>query len=243
MSADFVRVEGGFSLPSSSVTLHEPVFVDFTLRNVEGGSLRVDLGPDLKDHFEFSIVEPADLVRGALRYPKNHGADRASRLGDLSLGPGKAFSHRLLLDEWWHFEAPGDYVVEALLADSIRTSDGRSMGRMPEDLLEIHVAPRDPARLAEVCEALASRALSEIVSESFEAALALGHVRDPIALSYLERVLVPGRSTWQFALPGLARIGTAEALAILEAWARKGDEGASLARWLLHEARGAPSRR
>jgi HEAT repeat protein len=82
--------------------------------------------------------------------------------------------------------------------------------------MHLNVASRNPNRLDEVCRGLADTAsqASDYQSAS-EAAHALSYVRDPIAVPHLARVLRESKQVKEGAIPGLVRIGNAEAVKVL----------------------------
>jgi hypothetical protein len=239
-------VLASFTLPSPSVTLHEPILVDFSIQNGRAEPIRFDLGPDRKDHFEFSIL----ALDGSSSWAHHREVDpdpagRAYALGAMSLRPEEVFHTRLLLDEWLSFDRPGRYEVGAALADTLWTEAGASLGRPRPEVLSIRVGRRSAKRLAQVCESLSTVAAEALgTREGHEATVALSYVRDPIAVPYLERALVPGGSACRHVLHGLGRIGTAEAAAVLRSVHRSWREpGArSLARTILRRIEKSPSK-
>jgi hypothetical protein len=233
-----------FSLFAESVTLHEPVFVAMCLENGTAEPVRVDLGPGRKDHIEFSISDALWIHRTASLYERR--GDAAYRLGTLTLPPSTALRRRLVLDEWVKLRKPGRYPIRALLADTLWTADGASLGRAPATDLVLRVCDRDTKRLRSVCQTLLDVLQgSRDFDEREEAAAALGHVTDAVAIPYFEQALSAPHG-WAHAVEGLARIANVRALALLRS-AASGSESSELrsfARFALrHVSRTPTSRR
>jgi hypothetical protein len=239
-----VSLRRSFTLRSPTTTLHEPILIDFSLEleNESSGPVHINLGPDGTDHFEFAIDRPPGKIVWAHRIPtwQDEAPDRLYVGGDHVLQPGEVLRKTLLLDEWLRFRRPGLHVVRALLADSLWASSRRVLGRFEPEVLAIPVLPRSAKRLRELCETLSTIVIASS-SESqaiADAALALSHVADPIAIPYLERTLIPDKSAWQHTLPGLGRIGTPQAVEVLRSVARgwrREPGGRGLAREILRQ--------
>jgi hypothetical protein len=234
MVRSFEGVTFSFTLLISNTTLCEPVFVDLSVHNGLSERISFDLGHNRKSNFEFSITEPD----GAIVRPPRLSEDGLGRLGKISLEPDEKYTQRLLANEWYQFVEPGDYGIEIKLANLIVTQSGSMVEPEPSRPLALHIHPRHPKQLDQVCQNLSRIAIeSSDVEVAAEAALALSYVCDPIAVPYLEKALREGRSAWQYAIPGLARIGNAEAMGILISTMKLQDpeSGAALARFVLEE--------
>ena len=87
------------------------------------------------------------------------------------------------------------------------------------------LVPGDPAQLERVSRKLADTAIgAATLEESMQAANALSYIQDPVAVPSLARVLQQGSLVEQYAVDGLGRIGTPEAIAALEAAQNHPDE-------------------
>jgi hypothetical protein len=159
-------------------------------------------------------------------------------LGNISLEPDEEYVQRLLANEWYQFVVPGDYEIEIRLTSPIVTQFGAMIEPVSSDPLILHVHPRNPEQLDQKCQNLYHIAIeSSDIAVASEAAIALSYVCDPIAVPYLEMVLRKGRSAWQYAIPGLARVANARAIEILISVMRAQDteSGSALARFVLAE--------
>jgi hypothetical protein len=212
-----------FTIPESKVSLHEPVYIQFSIHNGLDEDVRFDMGLDGKHNFEFSVKKPdGSLIPIPSKpYPPYLLGNPAERA---PLAPGKTFTKKMLLNEWYQFPAPGRYVVEAKLGGQVQTVSGTSVPSAPAQEIRIQVTARDPERLKSVCEELRKGAMNANAREASKAALALSYVDDPIAVPILGRVLneslPPGKLA---AISGLARIGNPEAVQLLTSYSTKAD--------------------
>ncbi len=223
-----------FTLSESSVTLNEPVFLNFSVHNRFPESIRFDLGHNRKSNFEFTITEPDGSIVSGHR-PSEEGL---GRLGDISLKPDERYSQRLLVNEWYQFIERGDYKIMIKLTKPLITRSGALIEPEPSGFLPLCILPRDQKRLNQVCKNLLQIAIeSPDIEEAVEAALALSYVNDPITVPYMAKGLKERGLIWQYAIPGLARIANQEAIEILISIMKSQDPemGASLARFLLQD--------
>jgi hypothetical protein len=222
-----------YSPPAQQLTLREPVFVNFTVRNGLDQPVKLDLGQDRKESFRFVVIKP-DGARMALPPWQRNGV---SRIGELSVAPREEFTERLLLNEWFDFPVPGRYEVEVSLAMPLRGAGGKALAARTAGRFVLDIGPRDAAELKRVSAAL----LEQIVkAKSYEdaaaAATALSHVADPVAVPDLEKTLTSGRMVESIAIAGLARVGNEEAARVLISTLHGPDaEVAQLARAALAE--------
>jgi hypothetical protein len=193
-----------FSLAEKSVTLHEPVYVQFSLRNGSREELHVDLGPDRVGGFTFFITQPDGLT---VQPQSSRGQGGLSASGEISVPAGQTYSQRLLVNEWYKFSGPGQYSIKPALS-TINATVAQPMS--------LTVEPRNPSRLEDVCRKLADTAIHTLDYQSaYEAGLALSYIDDPIAIPYLGRVLHESKQVKGSAIPGLVRIGNPEAVKVL----------------------------
>jgi hypothetical protein len=213
-----------FTLPASRVTLHEPVYVDFTVANGTAEVIQFDLGYNLTENFMFLITEPG----GSVVQSPHLAQEGPGRLGRLMLASHQIYHQRLLINEWYGFGAIGRYVIVVRLP---RFIDGAVMS----DNLILTVLPRDPQRLEQICDELVNQAKGgDSAAVRMEAARDLSFVCDPIAVSHLKRLAAVSGAVGSHAVRGLARIGNEEALESLNLIARSIDrESGALAEFLL----------
>ena len=185
-----------------------------------------DLGFRKKGRFQITVTPPGGST---IRVPSLSEEGFGSG-GSMSLAAGELYSQPVLLNEWYDFEQAGDYDVQIALPGPIRTSKVTVINSTAERL-RFHIAARDEGKLRRTCELLVRTAISaKRYEEQANAALALSHVVDPVAVPFLRGVLLAG-SVDYIVIEGLRRIGSGEAKAVLEEASRSSDaERAALAR-------------
>jgi hypothetical protein len=120
------------------------------------------------------------------------------------------------MDGWMDFTATGHYEIEARLAKPIYSEADDPVGGEEVSRVELDVTPRSELVLAKRCEALAGQVEAFASYESAaQAALALSHVTDPVALPYLRRVLLAKKLVEPIAIEGLEKIASADAVQAL----------------------------
>jgi hypothetical protein len=213
-------VAQSFRALDDSLTLHEPVLVEFSLLNGLQDTVQADLGFNRKRNFEFAITAPDGARISAP--PVDEGG--LGQIGQISLQAGETYSQVLILNEWYDFDVPGNYEVEAQFTGSIHTEGNAEVQAGGPQKIRLTILPRDPRQLAEVCESLSQEAVqASSYVEARDAALALSFIQDPIAVPYLERVLREAKLMRVQAANGLARIATPGAIEILRASLNTGD--------------------
>jgi len=204
-----------YSLSPDHVTLHEPIILKFSVINSSSESINVDLGFYLEENFLFTLKLPnGTFVRLPQRLPPDAGG--SSLVGMFSLEPGKAYSQTLFLNQWYDFAEPGKYEIAVRLTTPIVNQQGEAVGGTNESRVALEIAQRDPERLKQVCADLAAQIIAAGgTSYGQEPMIALGYVRDPIAIPYLEAALKPGPRLNARAVYALAKIGGDESADIL----------------------------
>jgi hypothetical protein len=197
---------------SSPLTLHEPVLVEMRVENGLRQEIRFDLGHNERTKF-LILVTQSD---GKVIHVPRMSEEGAGISGKVSLKPGEAYSHRLILDEWYEFSQPGHYKVEISLVDPIQTEQGGKVDASTKSILSLEIEPRNPGVLIQRCAELADRVeQASSYAEAIEPALALSYVRDEAAVPYLARIIESHKLVDVIAIPGLGRIATDGAVDIL----------------------------
>jgi hypothetical protein len=209
-----------FSLSQSSITIHEPVEVQFAVQNGGQESIHLDLGANRMEGFAFSITQPD----GTTVQPSAPGEGGLTTEGEVSVLPGQTYTQNLLLNEWYDFAKPGNYKIAVKLTASIQTQSGSPVTARSSQETPLTVSARDAKRLEDVCHSLADKAIqSPDYASAADAALALSYVRDPVAVLSLSRVLREGTLVKEQAIAGLVRIGNHEAVRALRENEEKAD--------------------
>jgi hypothetical protein len=171
----------------------------------------LDLGPNGKANIELTIQKPDGAVITRTLGPEDFGGS-----GEHSLNPGGTFAERLLLNEWYQFPLSGSYKIKMTLLDGPLVTSETANADRPSTEFSVQIGPRDPAELESISQKLADRAMSAAtIEQRMEAANALSYIRDPVAVDSLARVLQQGELVQHYAVEGLGRIGTPEAIAAL----------------------------
>jgi hypothetical protein len=144
----------------------------------------------------------------------------------VNLAAGEGVSVRVLLTRWARFHTPGSF--QAALVDCASSTSPKDVGGAAlTNQAAFEVAPLDEARLKATCEELVSQALASNTSAQSpgpeQAAEALSWIDLPLAVPYLERLLLADRAGSALAVQGLGRIADqAAAAALIRAYDRVG---------------------
>jgi len=191
---DAISIE--FSLESPTISLGEPVLIDFVARNRSQDTAEIDLGHNRKANFRFTIMTPD---RRVLEVPQL-SSEGFGRIGRIPIPVDHSYRQVLLLDEWYDVDVPGEYEI------AIR------VGKSEPQVLRLQVLERDPEKLTAVAKALYGEALSLNVEVADRAALALSSIDDPVALPFLQNLLARRQP---LAARGLGKIATPQAIDVL----------------------------
>jgi hypothetical protein len=222
-----VGIRTTLAADNSAVGLFEPVYAIFSVRNNLDQEIRFDLGLNRKAAFDFSVnAESGQVLRPTVT---ERGPDEGfGTKGTISLSPGATYTQRLLLNEWYDFPAPGSYSIALSSELPFQTATGRLMRAAAPAPISIRIGERNEHRLRDICAALTTKVLTSVASGQAEndAALALSHINDPIAIPFLRQILESGSSAGLVAAEGLSRIGAlghADAIDVLIASLSKAD--------------------
>lgn len=206
------KVAVSCALASGEVSLHEPIVLNFTVENNLQQPVKFDLGQNRKGGFTFTVTQP-DGKRVELPQYSRMGL---SRPGAVRLDAAQTYQQSLLLNEWYEFPTTGDYEIQVRLSKPIKTQDGRVISTQMEFSLPLKVGAENRGRLERVCTDLAAQvAAADSYDKAAEATRALGYIRDPLAVPYLEKALASGQLVEQIAVAGLERNGSNEAVEAL----------------------------
>lgn len=137
-----------FAISRPTVTLHEPVYIEFSIRNGTHEPIQFDLGKNREARFEFTITDSGGNTVGPFHLTEaGFGAS-----GHIPLARGETYTQKLILNEWYQFVTPGNYKLGAKLVAVSRPKPGAVLvGSSPSQELNVHIDPRNPARLKKVC--------------------------------------------------------------------------------------------
>jgi hypothetical protein len=134
----------------------------------------------------------------------------------VALAPGDHAAVRVLLNRWTGRLQAGMYRTRLVSCAGAYTIDAKG-GQTLSDEVTVTVGPLDEKRLEKACKALTSQALNPAAAESarLQAAEALSWIDHPLAVPYLQEVMLKGRTAERLAVQGLSRIRTPEAVRVL----------------------------
>jgi hypothetical protein len=207
-------LQGAFTPTRASFSLREPIEAVLEIRNRLAEPVHLDLGGNHKESLTITITRPdGKKIMSQLPQP----FDNFTEIGRVDLAPHQSYSKTLVLNEWESFDHEGTYSVEVAVP-------------VPSDLLNraevnlsastlVRVTPRDPIRIKSACEQLKAKLLGAKPEQREEASLALGFATDDVCFPILAELLRSRPFLQRAAILGLARSGTAPAIAaIVAAW-------------------------
>lgn len=219
--ADAVVVS--YSMPSS-VVLHQPIVIQFTVNNATSNSVRFDLGRGATKNFVVRIARPDGVVVNAKSLlafkdgPMDPGRRAVPALG--------TYTQELILNEWFPFDQSGSYGVDIGLAAKIQSQTGETVDAPARGVMTVQVGPRNDGVLSAVCHDLfwQIRNTTDVASR-YAAAKKLAYINDEVALPYVKQIVDDTDAVDHFLIPGLVRLGTAQARSILAEMAQSNDYG------------------
>jgi hypothetical protein len=198
--------------PPTASVLHEPVVVGFRVDNNLPEAIHFNLGWNRTSAFALSIRQPDGTIVQAPP-PKSDGPGWR---GELTVKGGASYSQQLLLNTWSSFEQVGFYQVAIRMTVAIVTSRGTIVRPATTDIIQLHITERNEDALDQICRRLADTAWSSLnAGESYDAALRLSYVHDPVGVRYMRYVLAATDLVDPLIFDGLRRINSEEARAVL----------------------------
>ena len=211
-------VDLSYALAAPRFTLHEPVLLNFSVNNALAERIKLDLGPDRKGGFLFRVTKPDGSLLQLAPYLREGVGLRP----EVSVEPGQAYTQRILLNELFQHTTPklefepGKYEIEVRMAHPIQTPEGALITSDTGTRLSLEIGPRNPQRLQQVAEEFTRQALGGSRGQAaFEASFILSHIKDPVAVPYLAKLLASGGLGDLHAIEGLGRIGDESAVRVL----------------------------
>src|SRR5271169_1784749 len=207
------QVDVHFRFQEKVVTLHEPVVLLFEVHNGLEQPITVTVGSLTRQYYDLTLTTPSGQ---ALHKDPFNGQVDIVTVGDgkITVAPGADYKEPLVMNQWFPFEGQGTYSLTSKLTSDIEIADGSFQAQSQTAQLLINA--RDPARLNKICADLEQQAeMATTVEAAQFPALALSYVNDPIAVSYLARLLSAHTLAYAKAVPGLERIGDDAAVEVL----------------------------
>lgn len=203
-----------FSLASAKFSLHEPIVIDFVVKNNFSEAITFDLGAGRKESFQFNLTRPNGERSQVQRLIEGFAGG-----GKITVQPGQVYRQRLLINEWFDLSQIGNYAISVNLLTSIQSESGRVVAKGANFRAAFEITARNPKKLQEICASLLAQVTtSKTYQEAADAATELSFVQDSVAVPFLEKVLnlkMNRIMIEQAAIEGLGRIGNAEAIQTL----------------------------
>ncbi|MGC1616624.1 MAG: hypothetical protein WA736_18250 [Candidatus Acidiferrum sp.] len=207
------QVDVHFRFQEKVVTLHEPVVLLFEVHNGLKQPITLTVGSLTRQFYDLTLTTPNG--QALHKDPFNGQIDIVTvGSGKITVEPGADYKEPLVMNQWFPFEGQGTYSLTSKLTSDIETADGSFQAESQTAQLLINA--RDPVRLNKICADLEQQAeMATTVEAAQFPALALSYVNDPIAVSYLARLLSAHTLAYAKAVPGLERIGNDDAVEVL----------------------------
>ena len=201
-----------FSLASGSVTLNEPVMIKYLVSNNRPETLILDLGLDRKENFRMTLRLPD----GSTQTQRVTSQKILALGGKIKIQPGQLYRQTLLANEWFDLTQAGKYNLLVQLTTPIRTASGEIVASNPTVSFDFEVLPKDISKLKATCEQLFNAVVgSQSYQDASDNTIALGYIKDPVAVPYLEQLMTGSKLVEQVAIEGLGRINTRESVEVL----------------------------
>ena len=191
---------------TESITAKEPVLVKAVLENSLSERVTFDFAHNREDYpgFEATLVRPDGRIEQTTKLKKLEAAS----VRTISIEPLGSAQMDLLVTKWFDFDIPGDYVLEVRVTTPPTRANGVPVPCDGSGHLVIPVGQRDPVRLQQVCAALERRISEPSAGASpLDNVWALTHVRDPVAIFYIDRLLWQDERLSPDLIAGLEGIG------------------------------------
>jgi hypothetical protein len=207
------QIDVHFNFQERVVTLHEPIVLLFEVHNGLKQPITVTVGSLTRQFYDLTLTTPGGQ---ALHKDPFNGQVDIVTVGDgkITVAPGADYKEPLVMNQWFPLESQGTYSLTSKLTSDIETADGHVQAE--SQTAQLQIKPRDPARLNKICANLEQQAeIATTVDAAQFPALALSYVNDPIAVSYLARLLSAHTLAYAKAVLGLERIGNDDAAEVL----------------------------
>lgn len=94
----------------ASLTLHEPVLVDFAVENASAEPVQFDLGDNRRALFVVKVEGPRGVLPDAVVHDTG-----LMRRGLVTVKANERYTQQLLLNDWFAFQDPGQYDIQIQL--------------------------------------------------------------------------------------------------------------------------------
>ena len=147
-TAQVAKASVEYNFAKKQFTLHEPIILNFIIKNGFSQPIKLDLGQDYKESFLFTVNRPDG---SQIRLPQ-YSVNGIALLGELSLKAEEVYTQKILLNEWFDFPETGRYEIQVRLAKPIQTQEGNEIGIVADTHISLEITPRDAEQFEErVC--------------------------------------------------------------------------------------------
>ena len=201
-------IQASYALAGGGYTVHEPVYVSFTVENRLAHRVRFgEVASDGVGFFRMRLTRPDGRVESA----PNPCSGYATQLSKVE--PSGSLSLAILLNTSFDLDTPGRYILEIGTIPDTQHEDG--LPDPTRGVVVIDVGPRDPERLTRICADLEDKILRPVPGADSGGG-ALEYIRDPIAVPFLARVLdAMENRDGPLVIRALERIGDASAVQVI----------------------------
>lgn len=198
------------SLATDKPIVHSPVFVKVTIQNGSGVPFIFDKGASAYGYRSFTAKLTTPDGRLILPANPTHKLTTGERV---LIAPYTSSDTLLLVNKWFDFDMAGRYLLDLEMTKPPLSPAGFSAGDVNLRRVVIDIGPRDAVSLERICGELESTVKnSSTTAQALEAAETLSHVKDPIAVFYISRLLGIDRGPAPLLIRGLDAIGSAAAV-------------------------------
>jgi hypothetical protein len=212
----------------TAFTLGEPVTAVLTNQNTTTQPVTIDLGQDRTRGLVVNGTKPNGENFSSSLPPR----DGLSMRPEVSIPSGGAHKQELLLNAWLTFDQVGTYQLLITIPEQLSPRNGLPLSSS----VSVQVTPRDVYVLLERASKLTEVILtSKLAQEQLDAERALARIIDPDVVPYLKTILEHTPVSDSVILAALGRVGTVEAMNILNQAASSANaERAAIARDVIN---------
>jgi len=186
-SLDQSGVDIVFWLREMQMVLHQPIVVGMSVKNNLRQPLQLNLGPNRTDAFIFDLQFPDGRK---IRLPRLSG-EGLVHPGLIQVLPKQEYAQSLLLNQWTDFPIHGKYILTVLLANEIKTANGKRVNANRTFKIEFMILERNKEVIETISNNLVQRILnSDSRVEISRAARELSYIDDPVAIPYLQKAMI-----------------------------------------------------
>lgn len=189
---------------------HEPILLTLVITNSSYELLPVSLGYDREGGFIFTVKRPDGSLK---EIPRKRAREGPALAGNFSIEAQKTYTQQLILNEWYDFQDPGVYEINASLVKGRWQQEAACLNSR----LKIEILPFDTAQVQQRCSDLVEtiRQNTKNFGNASDAVKALLVVKHPIVVPFLEQAMKANHGVISYVISGLEEIGNEQAVRVL----------------------------